>query len=757
MSGIIVKDTTCDKLRAVKTFSNLPGSFASNIAALDAYLVPTQLYHSTNGDRSKVCMVLPTRGIYTREFYLSQSGEPPANLYLGTLTEDLSAIESIVLIGPLVDQYDNQYAVGGLALDPSTGILYGSLSGNFTPTLVRINTTTAQVTPIGPIGRSLVDMEFLIDGSLYGWSPEGINGKIARIDIQTGQAYPTPQQATNTSGGNGSGFASSPDGTLYIAVQRSQGPLRTVDRVVGTSTILGQLNGDPNNYPFSSLIISPNTGSDYPMFAVYNEVFGWGSRRFVRIDYNTLPTIPVTDVLGVPIPDMSAGMTWKIPIIPNKSIQIYTISVNIEEGGPYAQFAVKLPEPAPYDITIPYTVTGTASPNDYVISAPEFTVLAGQTTGTINLTATVDNVPEPPETVIINLGTPSNPNYIVQPAPYNQAEIMITNVDRFVSVVATKTAAIVDSAVQAIFRIDLTVQSDQTLYVTYNTSGTATQGVDYTISPAVVAIPPYTSSAYIVVTPLDDGVPSTQKTTIVTLTGVTGDPKFVLDPTPSKLAAQVYVLDAFQGSLYYDRSSTQFIKAVGDAMYQVGTGDFTIEWYHILNPVGAWNFIWDNSFNYSQWSQFAIPYDFVWHIYFANGTGTFANRGPNGTWVHSAVSCQNGLMRYFTNGTLTAVVGPFNRAGSPSMVLGNSSGGFYPSSPAQGWNGYITNFRVVSSCIYTANFVPSSVPLTAIPGTILLIKADTQLVPEADSSSVITNIMENSNVVWSPLSPFPFP
>ena len=62
------------------------------------------------------------------------------------------------------------------------------------------------------------------------------------------------------------------------------------------------------------------------------------------------------------------------------------------------------------NITIPLTYAGTATPVlDYNGEPVSVTILAGQTRGTVTVPTLIDNLVEGTETVLVNLGTPSNP------------------------------------------------------------------------------------------------------------------------------------------------------------------------------------------------------------------------------------------------------------------------------------------------------------------------------------------------------------
>ena len=62
------------------------------------------------------------------------------------------------------------------------------------------------------------------------------------------------------------------------------------------------------------------------------------------------------------------------------------------------------------DVTVPYTLTGTAtgSGTDYSITASPITITAGSTTGTITITVVDDALNEASETVIATMGSPTN-------------------------------------------------------------------------------------------------------------------------------------------------------------------------------------------------------------------------------------------------------------------------------------------------------------------------------------------------------------
>ena len=135
--------------------------------------------------------------------------------------------------------------------------------------------------------------------------------------------------------------------------------------------------------------------------------------------------------------------------------------------------------------------------------------------------------------------------------------------------------------------------------------------------------------------------------------------------------------------------------------------------YRYADGVGSWNL----NVNYnSQKLRFFIRHSSGTVIDGQFESGTF----PTNQWVHVAVTRDGANLRAFINGT---------QAGSTNTSLGSSSIDNAVTTYRIGasndngihWNGNIADARVVKgSSVYTADFTPTTVPLTAITNTIFL-------------------------------------
>jgi hypothetical protein len=167
------------------------------------------------------------------------AGGASANLYI--LNPATGAV--VKSVGPI------GFPVTGLALDPTTGTLYGAVGGRRSPPadphrgfLIKIDRTTGAGTVIGDMRPDLeaaADITFTPDGTLFGWL-EPTTDSLVLIDKATGAATIIGDSGLST---GGSGIASNAAGVLFFAGETDDGPLRTVDRNTGTTSAGPTLNG----------------------------------------------------------------------------------------------------------------------------------------------------------------------------------------------------------------------------------------------------------------------------------------------------------------------------------------------------------------------------------------------------------------------------------------------------------------------------------------------------------------------------------
>jgi Ca2+-binding RTX toxin-like protein len=142
------------------------------------------------------------------------------------------------------------YELTGIAVDPTTGQLYGVTSecddivgpGG----IVRINKATGAATFVGYVFQdcedTLNDITFTTTGQMYGWTKHCEGGdRLVQVNKTTGAGMALGPSGT---GGGGNGLAADPDdNTLWLTPQGGAGDYGTLDPATGAYTSQGTLDG----------------------------------------------------------------------------------------------------------------------------------------------------------------------------------------------------------------------------------------------------------------------------------------------------------------------------------------------------------------------------------------------------------------------------------------------------------------------------------------------------------------------------------
>jgi len=120
------------------------------------------------------------------------------------------------------------------------------------------------------------------------------------------------------------------------------------------------------------------------------------------------------------------------------------------------------------------------------------------------------------------------------------------------------------------------------------------------------------------------------------------------------------------------------------------------------------------------------------------------------SWVHIAfVNDTNNLVTMYINGV---VGGTLVTSGTWSTNGTSAAIGSYNASGTGYFNGFMSNLRITNTMVYTGVFIPSTIPLTAISGTVLLTAQNTNIVDNSTNAFTVTN---NNSVLYSFNTPFP--
>lgn len=218
------------------------------------------------------------------------------------------------------------------------------------------------------------------------------------------------------------------------------------------------------------------------------------------------------------------------------------------------------------------------------------------------------------------------------------------------------------------------------------------------------------------------------------------------------------------GSANFTATANTYLSVPRDtSAHTLGANNFTIEFW--FNQRVRRNY--DGLFSYGGTGIYstagAINMDIgtaQYGIFIGNGSGSAMTiNSPTGglpamnTWHHFALVRNGTQFNAYLNG---ANVGGASTAYSLPTIPGNIWIGTQAGSPTHFFDGQITNFRVVNgTAVYTAPFIPSKTPLTAIANTVLLLATTDASGLLTDSSANNYTVNNANGVTYSNMTPFP--
>ena len=228
--------------------------------------------------------------------YAAAGGATPSQLY--TVDPQTGTTTAVGPIG---------FAVTALAVDPTTGILYGSTTfrdPSEPDTLITIDRATGAGTVVGPIGPTVAEMDFNSAGELFGWSED--TDDLVSINKATGAATVVGESGIGTFGDEIVG--GHVGDVLYVLPDGDNGNYYTVNNATGEPTLVGTLSNGPP--PGGTSISGASFACDRrTFFAVDNRQAGGGPADLITVD---LATGVISTVGNTGVPSLDA-LVWDCP------------------------------------------------------------------------------------------------------------------------------------------------------------------------------------------------------------------------------------------------------------------------------------------------------------------------------------------------------------------------------------------------------------------------------------------------------------
>ena len=226
-----------------------------------------------------------------------------------------------------------------------------------------------------------------------------------------------------------------------------------------------------------------------------------------------------------------------LEVLSNDTAEVSILANDADAAEPAddGQFTVILSNPSDTDTVISYTVSGDATVgSDYIALSGTVTILANQTSATIDVSVIDESLLEDNETVTVMLDAITSGDSNISIGAANSDTVTIADDDTAeVSIVANDANA-AEPTNDGQFTVSLSNPSDTDTIVSYTVSGTATPGGDYNTLSGSVTITAGDLSAPIDVTVIDDLEVEGNENVTVSLDAITaGNANIVVGATNS--------------------------------------------------------------------------------------------------------------------------------------------------------------------------------------------------------------------------------
>jgi hypothetical protein len=222
---------------------------------------------------------------------------------------------------------------------------------------------------------------------------------------------------------------------------------------------------------------------------------------------------------------------------------------------------------------------------------------------------------------------------------------------------------------------------------------------------------------------------------------------------PSALTGTYTASTSGSGSLSFSGTG-QYLNYGGQSSFAFGTNSWTIEAWIYATSYGSAPTIYDTRPSGTQGIYPTIYLDSAGTYFYVNSaaqiTGSILSLN---TWYHVAVCKSGSSTKMFINGTQSGSTYTDTNTylnGASAPFIGSSSRS--PNSLL--FYGNMSNIRVVNgTALYTANFTPSTTPLTPVTNTVLLLSTNSgAYLADSSTNSYVATV--TGSPAWNQLSPF---
>ena len=197
-------------------------------------------------------------------------------------------------------------------------------------------------------------------------------------------------------------------------------------------------------------------------------------------------------------------------------------------------------------------------------------------------------------------------------------------------------------------------------------------------------------------------------------------------------------------------NSGDYLTLNGQSNFAFGSNNFTVEMWVYATSFSANVVLYDSRPGSTSGVYGILYYDtagiVIWNVNALSITGTAITLN---TWNHLAASRSGTTTKLFINGTEVGTATDTNSYLNGALAPTIGTSGY--SRGSNSMQGYISNVRVVNgTAVYTANFTPSTTPLTAITNTSLLTCQSPTFIDNSTNAFAITAVNEPKLAAYNP-------
>ncbi|RME90190.1 MAG: hypothetical protein D6767_07210 [Candidatus Hydrogenedentota bacterium] len=335
-----------------------------------------------------------------------------------------------------------------------------------------------------------------------------------------GQEFPENKQTSQTT-------QSTPSPTFTVSFNStSQTTASETGTVLVTVTLSAKQNTDvaiPFTVNATSTATSP---ADYsiPSSSVTIAAGSLSADITVTLNDDSLTEGTETIILNLSTPSLGSlgnitthtiNITDDDIVYPSVSFTAASQASTSESGT--MSITVQLSSPTVVDVTVPFTVNPSStasSPSDYTISNSPVTIPQGNSSATITITIATDTLYEANETIVVDMGTPTNATQ----GSITTHTATITDDDTMPSVsFASASSSAKESDASATVSVQLSTTSGVTTTVPFTVSGTANNPSDHDLASGTFTIPAGQTSSSITINIINDSTAELSETIVLTM------------------------------------------------------------------------------------------------------------------------------------------------------------------------------------------------------------------------------------------------